>query len=206
MKVCIVTSTRADFGLLKGLLRRINDSSMFDLQVVATGTHLLEEFGATRQDILNSGFTVNLEVTELTSATTGSDVADQVGGGIVGFSAGFQGLGPDVVVLLGDRYEMLAAAVAAFFLKIPIVHLHGGEVTQGAFDDAIRHSITKFAQIHCVAAVLRMVIVELYWFPLHPTFVSSKEFSYPPADHDLYAGKKAAGMQRLSANYVHQFS
>lgn len=152
MKVCIVTSTRADFGLLKGLLHRINDSSMFDLQVVATGAHLLEQFGATRQDILNSGFTVNLEVTELTSATTGSDVADQVGGGIVGFSAGFQGLDPDVVVLLGDRYEMLAAAVAAFFLKIPIVHLHGGEVTQGAFDDAIRHSITKFAQIHCVAA------------------------------------------------------
>lgn len=152
MKVCVVTSTRADFGLLKGLLHRINDSSMFDLQVVATGAHLLEQFGATRQDILNSGFTVNLEVTELTSATTGSDVADQVGGGIVGFSAGFQRLGPDVVVLLGDRYEMLAAAVAAFFLKIPIVHLHGGEVTQGAFDDAIRHSITKFAQIHCVAA------------------------------------------------------
>ncbi|MDA8580036.1 UDP-N-acetylglucosamine 2-epimerase [Pontimonas sp.] len=147
-----MTSTRADFGLLKGLLHRMNDSSMFDLQVVATGAHLLEQFGATRQDILNSGFTVNLEVTELTSATTGSDVADQVGGGIVGFSAGFQGLGPDVVVLLGDRYEMLAAAVAAFFLKIPIVHLHGGEVTQGAFDDAIRHSITKFAQIHCVAA------------------------------------------------------
>lgn len=152
MKVCMVTSTRADFGLLKGLMHRINNSSMFDLQVVATGTHLLEEFGATRQDILNSGFTVNLEVTELTSATTGLDVADQVGKGIVGFSSGFQGLRPDVVILLGDRYEILAAAIAAFFVGIPLVHLHGGEVTHGAFDDTIRHSITKFARIHGVAA------------------------------------------------------
>lgn len=152
MKVCIVTSTRADFGLLKGLLHRIKDSNTLDLQVVATGAHLLEQFGATRQDILDAGFAVNLEVKELTSAATGSDVADQVGKGILGFSSGFQRLAPDVVVLLGDRYEMLAAAIAAFFLEIPLIHLHGGEVTQGAFDDAIRHSITKFARIHGVAA------------------------------------------------------
>jgi len=152
VKVCVVTSTRADFGLLRGLMQRIKDSRTLDLQVVATGAHLLEQFGNTGQDILDAGFAVDLTVAELTCATTGSDVADQVGAGISAFSRGLQDLAPDVVVLLGDRYEILSAAIAAFFLDIPILHLHGGEVTHGAFDDSIRHSISKFARIHGVAA------------------------------------------------------
>jgi GDP/UDP-N,N'-diacetylbacillosamine 2-epimerase (hydrolysing) len=133
-------------------MQRVKDSPTLDLQVVTTGAHLLEQFGNTGQEILDSGFAVDWTVTELTSATTGADVADQVGRGISGFSRGFQGLAPAVVVLLGDRYEIFSAATAAFFLDIPILHLHGGEVTHGAFDDAIRHSISKFARIHGVAA------------------------------------------------------
>lgn len=152
MKVCVVTSTRADFGLLRGLMHRIKDSDELDLQVVATGAHLLEQFGKTGQDILDAGFALDWTVAEISCATTGIDVADQIGKGISGFSAGFQTLAPDTVVLLGDRYEILSAAIASFFLEIPVIHLHGGEVTQGAFDDTIRHSITKFARIHGVAA------------------------------------------------------
>ena len=152
MKVCVVTSTRADFGLLRGLMGRIQESRTLDLQVLVTGAHLLSQFGNTVEDILDAGFSVDWTVTEVSSASTGADVAEQVGSGISGFSRGFQNLSPDVVVLLGDRYEMLSAAIAAFFLEIPILHLHGGEVTHGAFDDAIRHSITKFARLHGVAA------------------------------------------------------
>jgi GDP/UDP-N,N'-diacetylbacillosamine 2-epimerase (hydrolysing) len=152
VKVCVVTSTRADFGLLRGLMTRIEESRNLDLQVVVTGAHLMSQFGNTAQDILNAGFSVDWTVAEITAASTGADVADQVGRGVSGFSTGFKNLAPDVVVLLGDRYEILSAAIAAFFLDIPVLHLHGGEVTHGAFDDAIRHSITKFARIHGVAA------------------------------------------------------
>lgn len=152
MKVCVVTSTRADFGLLRGLMSRIQVSTKLDLQVVVTGAHLLERFGNTIQDIRDAGFSVDWTVTDLTSASTGAEVAEQVGNGISGFSQGFQALSPDVVVLLGDRYEILSAAIAAFFLEIPVFHLHGGEVTHGAFDDVIRHSVTKFARLHGVAA------------------------------------------------------
>jgi GDP/UDP-N,N'-diacetylbacillosamine 2-epimerase (hydrolysing) len=152
VKVCVVTSTRADFGLLRGLMTRIEESRKLDLQVVVTGAHLMSQFGNTVQDIVDAGFSVDWTVTELSAASTGADVANQVGEGISGFSRGFQNLTPDVVVLLGDRYEILSAAIAAFFLEIPVLHLHGGEVTHGAFDDAIRHSISKFARIHGVAA------------------------------------------------------
>jgi GDP/UDP-N,N'-diacetylbacillosamine 2-epimerase (hydrolysing) len=151
VKVCVVTSTRADFGLLRGLMTRIEESRKLDLQVMVTGAHLMSQFGNTLEDIVDAGFSVDWRVTELSAASTGADVANQVGEGISGFSRGFQNLAPDVVVLLGDRYEILSAAIAAFFLEIPVLHLHGGEVTHGAFDDAIRHSISKFARTHGVA-------------------------------------------------------
>jgi GDP/UDP-N,N'-diacetylbacillosamine 2-epimerase (hydrolysing) len=133
-------------------MTRIEESRKLDLQVVVTGAHLMSQFGNTVQDIVDAGFSVDWRVTELSAASTGADVANQVGEGISGFSRGFQNLTPDVVVLLGDRYEILSGAIAAFFLEIPVLHLHGGEVTHGAFDDAIRHSISKFARTHGVAA------------------------------------------------------
>lgn len=151
MKISVVTGTRAEFGLLSGLMQLIRDSSMLDVQVVVTGTHLLDEFGHTADAIAEAGLAVDWEVRSITQASIGADVSNQVGAGIIDFTEAFKELAPSAVVLLGDRYEMLAAAIAAFFLKIPIVHLHGGEVTQGAFDDTIRHAITKFSSVHCVA-------------------------------------------------------
>jgi UDP-hydrolysing UDP-N-acetyl-D-glucosamine 2-epimerase len=151
MRVCVVTGTRAEFGLLQGLISLIDASTDYELQLVATGTHLLDDFGHTVDAITDSGFTITAEVPEITYAMTGRDVATQVGKGIVSFTDTFSTLAPDALVVLGDRYEMLAAATAAFFLGIPIMHLHGGEVTDGAFDDTIRHAITKLSHIHCVA-------------------------------------------------------
>jgi len=152
VKLCVVTATRAEFGLLSGVMELIERDASLELQVVVTGAHLMEEFGHTVDAVRSAGFAVSAEVTEITSAETNADVAHQVGAGISGFTKALGSLTPDAIVILGDRYEMLAAAVAAFFLGIPIVHLHGGEVTEGAFDDSIRHAITKFSQVHCVAA------------------------------------------------------
>ena len=150
--VAVVTGTRAEFGLLAPLMKKIRSSSSLNLQVIATGTHLLPEFGMTKNEITQMGFTIDWEVSEIMRALTPNDAARQVGFGIVGFTEAFQSLSPDVVTLLGDRYELLAAATAAFFLGVPIVHLHGGESTQGAFDDAIRHAISQFSSLHAVAA------------------------------------------------------
>jgi UDP-hydrolysing UDP-N-acetyl-D-glucosamine 2-epimerase len=151
MKIAVVTGTRAEFGLLSGLMTLIADSPQLDLQVIVTGTHLLPEFGHTVEAIAGAGFQIAAEVRGITHANTGADVGRQVGAGTSEFTDTFASLSPGVVVLLGDRYEMLAAAIAAFFLEIPIVHVHGGEVTHGAFDDTIRHAITKFSSVHCVA-------------------------------------------------------
>jgi UDP-hydrolysing UDP-N-acetyl-D-glucosamine 2-epimerase len=151
MKVCVVTATRAEFGLLEELMALIQGSPELTLQTVVTGSHLLEEFGHTIDHILGAGFNIDAAVPEISKAESSLDVAHQVGRGIQGFARALDELKPDAIVILGDRYEMLAAATAAFFLKIPIVHVHGGEVTEGAFDDGIRHAITKFARIHCVA-------------------------------------------------------
>ncbi len=151
MKIAVVTGTRAEFGLLSGLMTLIDGSPTLQLQVVVTGTHLLPEFGHTVEEITRAGFHVAAQVKAITHANTGEDVGRQVGVGTSEFTDAFGFLKPDAIVLLGDRYEMLAAAIAAFFLEIPIVHIHGGEVTHGAFDDTIRHAITKFSSAHCVA-------------------------------------------------------
>lgn len=151
MKVAVVTATRAEFGILRNLVGRIDESPDLELQLIVTGTHLLAEFGNTIEEIQSSGLKVSATVEEITYADTGKDVAQQVGAGIQGFTSALVELQSDLIVILGDRYEMLAASVSAFFLDIPIVHIHGGEVTEGAFDDSIRHAITKFSSIHCVA-------------------------------------------------------
>jgi len=152
VKICVVTATRAEFGLLSGLMELIDGDPDLELQVVVTGAHLMEEFGHTVDAVRLAGFRVDAEVREITAAETNADVAHQVGKGTSGFATALGSLQPDAIIILGDRYEMLAAALAAFFLQIPIVHLHGGEVTEGAFDDSIRHVITKLSRVHCVAA------------------------------------------------------
>jgi GDP/UDP-N,N'-diacetylbacillosamine 2-epimerase (hydrolysing) len=151
-KICIVTGTRAEFGLLRLLMQQINESETLELQVIATGTHLSPEFGLTYREIEEAGFTINAKVEMLLSADTPSALTKSIGLALIGYSDTYARLSPDIIVLLGDRFEMFAASAAAMIAGIPISHLHGGETTEGAFDEAIRHSITKMSHLHFVAA------------------------------------------------------
>jgi len=151
-KVCIVTGTRAEFGLLRWLMREIQEHPQLELQVAATGMHLSPEFGSTYQEIEADGFTIDAKVEMLLSADTNTAVTKSMGLGVIGFADAFERLMPDIVVVLGDRFEIFAATSAALIAGIPVAHLHGGETTEGAFDEAIRHSITKMSHLHFVAA------------------------------------------------------
>lgn len=151
-KICVVTGTRAEFGLLRWLMQEIDASEALTLQVVATGMHLSPEFGLTYREIEQAGFTIDAKVEMLLSADTASAVTKSMGLGLIGYADAYARLAPDLIVLLGDRFEIFAAAAAAMIAGIPIAHLHGGETTEGAFDEAIRHSITKMSHLHFVAA------------------------------------------------------
>lgn len=151
-KICVVTGTRAEFGLLRWLMQEIEDTDALTLQVIATGMHLSPEFGSTYREIEQAGFNIDAKVEMLLSADTASAVTKSMGLGLIGYADAYARLAPDLVVLLGDRFEIFAAAAAAMIAGIPIAHLHGGETTEGAFDEAIRHSITKMSHLHFVAA------------------------------------------------------
>ncbi|MBQ9477141.1 MAG: UDP-N-acetylglucosamine 2-epimerase (hydrolyzing) [Bacteroidales bacterium] len=151
-KICVITGTRAEFGLLSGLMRKIRESGRTQLQVIATNMHLSPRYGNTYQEIEKDGFTIDRKIPILDD---GKDDADAtlaaMAKALSGFAAAFSELAPDLVVVLGDRYEILSAATAALIKGIPIAHIHGGEVTEGAYDDAIRHSITKMSSLHFTA-------------------------------------------------------
>ncbi|MBL09646.1 MAG: UDP-N-acetylglucosamine 2-epimerase (hydrolyzing) [Acidiferrobacteraceae bacterium] len=149
--VCVVTGSRAEYGLLFMLMKHIENSDELNLQVVATGMHLSPEFGMTYKEIENDGFFVNKKIEMLLSSDTPTGVSKSIGIGICGMADAFEDLRPDILVLLGDRFELLAAAISALIGKLPIAHIHGGEVTLGAFDEAIRHSITKMSHLHFTA-------------------------------------------------------
>jgi GDP/UDP-N,N'-diacetylbacillosamine 2-epimerase (hydrolysing) len=151
-KVCVVTGTRAEFGLLRWLMQEIQSQPELELQVVATGMHLSPEFGSTWHEIEDAGFSINARVEMLLSADSNTAVTKSMGLGVIGFADAYERLQPDIVLVLGDRFEIFAAASAALIAGIPIAHLHGGETTEGAFDEAIRHSITKMSHLHFVAA------------------------------------------------------
>jgi GDP/UDP-N,N'-diacetylbacillosamine 2-epimerase (hydrolysing) len=151
-KVCVVTGTRAEFGLLRWLMQEIQSQPELELQVVATGMHLSPEFGSTWHEIEDAGFAINARVEMLLSADSNTAVTKSMGLGVIGFADTYERLQPDIVLVLGDRFEIFAAASAALIAGIPIAHLHGGETTEGAFDEAIRHSITKMSHLHFVAA------------------------------------------------------
>lgn len=151
-KICVVTGTRAEFGLLRWLMDRISRHPDLSLQVVATGMHLSSEFGSTYREIEQAGFSIDIKVEMLLSSDSKAAVTKSMGLGLIGFADAFERLEPDVVVVLGDRFEILAAASAALVAGISIAHIHGGETTEGAFDEAIRHSITKMSHLHFVAA------------------------------------------------------
>ncbi len=150
-KVCIVTGTRAEYGLLKPLIRQIGNDINFELQLVVTGMHLSSEFGFTLDEISNDGFVIDAKVEILLSSDTPVGVTKSMGLGLISFADTFEVLKPDVVLVLGDRFEIFSASVAAHVARIPVAHLHGGELTEGAFDDAFRHSITKMSHMHFVA-------------------------------------------------------
>jgi len=151
-KICVVTGTRAEFGLLRWLMKEVQSTPGLELQVLATGMHLSPEFGLTYKEIEQSGFSIDAKVEMLLSADTASGVTKSMGLGLIGIADAYARLKPDLIVLLGDRFEIFAAATAALIAGIPIAHLHGGETTEGAFDEAIRHSITKMSHLHFVAA------------------------------------------------------
>ena len=151
-KVCIVTGTRADYGLLRWVIDGIHSSKQLQLQLVVTGMHLSPEFGLTVQQIEADGYPIDWRVEMLLSSDTAVGITKSMGLGLIGFADALAQLKPDLLLVLGDRYEIMVAAQAAMIARIPIAHLHGGELTEGAFDDAIRHSITKMAHLHFVAA------------------------------------------------------
>lgn len=151
-KIAVFTGTRAEYGLLHWLLRDIRDDSDLELQVIAAAMHFAPEFGETWREIAADGFAVDARVEMLLSSDTAVGVAKSMGLGTIGFADALDRLAPDLLVVLGDRSEALAIAQTALILGIPIAHIHGGEVTEGAYDDAIRHAITKMASLHFVAA------------------------------------------------------
>lgn len=151
-KICVVTGSRADYGLLRSLIQGIKTEHEFTLQIIATGMHLSDSFGLTYKDIENDGFKIDFKVETIQLDDSPIAISKSIGRGVIGCTNALNELRPDLVVLLGDRYEIFAAATAALISRIPIAHIHGGESTFGAFDEAFRHSITKMAHLHFVAS------------------------------------------------------
>ena len=151
-KICVITGTRAEYGLLRWVMQGIKDDPDLTLQVIATGMHLSPEFGLTYREIEKDGFQIDRKVEMLTSSDTPVGIAKSMGLGLIGFADALNELSPDLIVVLGDRFEIFAAVAAALVARIPVAHLHGGETTEGAFDEALRHSISKMSHLHFVAA------------------------------------------------------
>jgi len=147
-KICVITGTRADYGLLADLMRLIRDGADTELQVIATNMHLSPEYGLTVREIEADGFRVDRRVEMLLSSDTPVGTAKSAGLAAIGYADALDGLRPDLLVILGDRYEMLPAAQTALMFGIPVAHLYGGDITEGAYDDAIRHAITKLSHLH----------------------------------------------------------
>ena len=161
-KICIVTGTRAEYGLLYWLMKEIQASKKLELQLIVTGMHLSPEFGLTYQQIEQDGFNIDRKVEMLLSSDTEVGVTKSMGIGLMGFAEAFSAIKPDLLVLLGDRFESFAAASAATVAKVPVAHLHGGETTEGAIDEAFRHSITKMSHLHFTSTdIYRQRVIQL---------------------------------------------
>lgn len=191
-RICVVTGTRADYGLLYWLMREIKACPDLELQVVATAMHLEPAFGHTIDQIRQDGFTIDAEVAIDLSGDDPLSIARATGRCVSRLADAFEGLRPDIVVLLGDRFEALAAASAAALMGIVIAHIHGGEVSEGAIDDAMRHAITKLSHLHFVAAeAFARRVRQMGESPEHVFVVGA-----PGLDH--LASRKLAGRDELA--------
>lgn len=167
MKLCVVTGTRAEYGLLYWLMKEIQSDSALELQLIVTGMHLSPEFGLTYREI-EKEFRINKKIEILLSSDTPVSISKSMGLAQIGFAEAYDELKPDLIILLGDRYEIFAAASAAMIARIPIAHLHGGETTEGAFDEAMRHSITKMSHLHFTGTdEYRNRVIQLGELPEH---------------------------------------
>lgn len=153
-RISVITGTRAEYGLLHLLMKAIREHPDMELQIIATNMHLSPEFGYTYKEIEKDGFTINKKVECLLSSDSDEGITKSTGLALIGIADAFKDLCPDLVIILGDRYEAMAAATAALLFKIPIAHIAGGEITAGAYDDAIRHAITKMSRIHFASTEL----------------------------------------------------
>lgn len=150
-KICVVTGTRAEYGLLYWLMKEIQNDSDLELQIIVTGMHLSPEFGLTYKEI-EKDFTITKKIEMLLSSDTSIGISKSIGLAQISFAEAYEEIKPDIVVVLGDRYEIFSAVSAAMISRLPIAHLHGGETTEGAFDESIRHAITKMSHLHFTAA------------------------------------------------------
>jgi GDP/UDP-N,N'-diacetylbacillosamine 2-epimerase (hydrolysing) len=161
-KICVVTGTRAEYGLLRWVMQGIKDDPELTLQLIATGMHLSPEFGLTYQAIEQDGFQIDRKVEMLVSSDTPVGIAKSMGLAMIGFADALSELKPDLILVLGDRFEIFSIVSAALVARIPVAHLHGGEATEGLIDEAIRHAITKMSHLHFVATeAYRQRVIQL---------------------------------------------
>lgn len=161
-KICVITGTRAEFGLLYCTIKAIEEHNDLQLQLIATGMHLSPEFGLTYKEIEKAGFTIDKKIEILLSSDTSIGISKSMGLAMISFSEAFDELKPDIILVLGDRFEIFSAVSAAMIARIPVAHCHGGEATEGLIDEAIRHSITKMSQIHfCATEEYKKRIIQL---------------------------------------------
>ena len=151
-KICVITGTRAEYGLLRWIMQGIKNDPELKLQIIATGMHLSPEFGLTYRSIEGDGFHIDRKVEMLTSSDTPVGITKSMGLGMIGFADAINELVPDLIIVLGDRFEIFSAVSAALLARIPVAHIHGGESTEGVIDESIRHSITKMSHLHFVSA------------------------------------------------------
>jgi len=150
-RICVVTGSRAEYGLLKNILKLIELEPTMDLKLIVTGSHLTDKFGLTYKEILEDEFSIDFEIDILSEVIDEQTTSIAMGKVQTGVSKILKEIKPDLLLVIGDRYEILSAVIAALLCKIPVAHIHGGEVTTGAFDDSIRHAITKMSHLHFVA-------------------------------------------------------
>ena len=175
-KICFITGTRAEYGLLSRLMRMVQDDNSTQLQIVATNMHLSPKYGNTYQEIEKDGFTIDwkIPIIDDNAMDTAQTTVKSLSKAMAGFADAYTALQPDLIVILGDRYEMLAASSAALIFKIPVAHLYGGEITEGAYDDAIRHAITKMSHLHFTSTeVYRQRVIQMGEQPDHVFYVGA---------------------------------